>query len=73
MYAQRKNQHLLWRAGFGPAADQFEMIRTQPPERIFGLMLEAAQKKPVLFDVADPTLKAMVMGNDADPLSMRRN
>ncbi|MFI5124527.1 MAG: DUF1800 family protein [Chitinophagales bacterium] len=73
MYVQRKNQHLLWRAGFGPAADQFEMTRTQPPEKIFRLMLEAAQKDPVLFDVADPTLKAIVMGNDADPLSMRRN
>lgn len=36
-------------------------------------MLEAAQKDPVLFDVADPALKAMVMGNDADPLAMRRN
>ncbi len=73
MDAQRKNQHLLWRAGFGPAADQFEMIHMQAPEKIFRLMLEAAQKDPVLFDVADPALKAMVMGNDADPLTMRRN
>ena len=36
-------------------------------------MLQAAQKDPVPFDVADPSLKAMIMGNAADPLSMRRN
>ena len=36
-------------------------------------MLQAAQKDPVPFDVADPSLKAMIMGNAADPLSTRRN
>lgn len=36
-------------------------------------MLEACQKAPVLFDVADPRLKTMVMPVGNDPFLQRRN
>ena len=71
--AQRKNRHLLWRAGFGPAADQEEAIRNHSRVKIFDAMLGAAQKEPALFDVADPSLKSMVMGNEAAASAMRKN
>jgi uncharacterized protein (DUF1800 family) len=70
---QLKNQHLLWRAGFGPAADQLKQIRHQSPKKLFRAILEASQKDPVPFDVADAGLKALVMGGGDSSLSMRRN
>ena len=71
--AQRKNQHLWWRAGFGPATDQVEAIRNHSRVKIFDAMLGAAQKEPALFDVADPSLKSMVMGNEAAASAIRKN
>ncbi|HZK65464.1 MAG TPA: DUF1800 domain-containing protein [Puia sp.] len=73
MRDQRKNQHLLWRAGFGPSADQFKQIRNQSSGKLFRSMLEACQKAPVLFDVADSGLKAMVMAARNNPFPQRRN
>jgi uncharacterized protein (DUF1800 family) len=65
---QLKNQHLWWRAGFGPPADQVEELSRQKPERLFHSMLKASEKKPDLFDVADPQVKALV----SQPLSLQK-
>lgn len=72
MRDQRKNQHLLWRAGFGPSAEQFKQIRNQSPEKLFRSILDASQKPPVLFDVADPRLKTMVMAGENNAFSQHR-
>jgi uncharacterized protein (DUF1800 family) len=58
---QQKNQHLWWRAGFGPPADQVIDLPKQKPQALFRNLLLASDKKPVFFDVADPDLKEMVM------------
>ena len=58
---QLKNQHLWWRAGFGPPADQVKELSKRKPEALFHSILKASDKKPDFFDVADPALKEMIM------------
>jgi uncharacterized protein (DUF1800 family) len=58
---QLKNQHLWWRAGFGPPADQMKWLAKQKPETIFHSILKASEKEPDFFDRADPMLKQEVM------------
>jgi uncharacterized protein (DUF1800 family) len=58
---QLKNQHLWWRAGFGPPADQVKELSKQKPEALFHSILKASVKKPDYFDVADPALKEIIM------------
>ncbi len=58
---QLKNQHLWWRAGFGPPADQVNELSKRKPEALFHSILKASVKKPDYFDVADPALKEMIM------------
>src|SRR5882762_5642056 len=57
---QLKNQHLWWRAGFGPPSDQIRELSRQKPEKLFHSILKASENKPVFFDVADPAIKEMV-------------
>jgi len=60
---QLRNQHLWWRAGFGPPADNLNELSKEKTERLFHSILKASEKKPVFFDVADPDLKEMVSSN----------
>jgi uncharacterized protein (DUF1800 family) len=62
---QQKNQHIWWRAGFGPPADQVSLLARQKPEDLFYSLLEASGKKPEYFDVADPGLKEWVVENQS--------
>src|SRR5258707_656929 len=57
---QLKNQHLWWRAGFGPPANGVKELSKHKPETLFHSILKASEKKPDLFDVADPDLRSMV-------------
>jgi uncharacterized protein (DUF1800 family) len=59
---QLKNQHLWWRAGFGPPANQVPELSKQKPEALFHSILKASEIKPEFFDMADPELKDLVMG-----------
>jgi uncharacterized protein (DUF1800 family) len=59
---QTKNQHLMWRAGFGPAIDQLDQLKTIKPSDLFKALQKASAKKPVYMDVADDYLKGIVMG-----------
>lgn len=61
MENQQKNQHLWWRAGFGPPVDRVMELPKQKPGSLFSDLLKASEKNPVVFDVADPELKEMVM------------
>jgi len=69
---QQKNQHLWWRAGFGPPADQLIDLPKQKPEALFHNLLIASDKKPAFFDVADPDLKEMVMELNSGKLVQRQ-
>jgi uncharacterized protein (DUF1800 family) len=67
---QLKNQHLWWRAGFGPPADQASSLAREKPDSLFHSILKASEKKPELFDVADAEMRAMV--NDAMQMAAGR-
>lgn len=59
---QLKNQHLLWRAGFGPAVEQLSDLSEYTPKQFYKALLKASEKKPDYIDVADDYLKGLVMG-----------
>jgi uncharacterized protein (DUF1800 family) len=61
---QLKNQHLMWRAGFGPAAAQLEQLKKISPQQLYKALQKASAKKPEYIDVADNYLKGLVMGID---------
>ena len=59
---QLKNQHLMWRAGFGPAADQLEQLQKITPDQLYKALQKASSKKPEYLDATDDYLKGLVQG-----------
>jgi uncharacterized protein (DUF1800 family) len=59
---QLKNQHLMWRAGFGPAATQVDQLKSVTPSQLYKALLQASSKKPEYIDVANDYLKGLFMG-----------
>ncbi|HWJ91804.1 MAG TPA: hypothetical protein VNR87_11870, partial [Flavisolibacter sp.] len=59
---QLKNQHLMWRAGFGPSADQLEDLKSVSPQEVFKAIQKASSKKPEYLDATDDYLKGLVKG-----------
>ncbi len=59
---QLKNQHLMWRAGFGPAADQLEQLQKITPTQLYKALQKASNKKPEYLDATDNYLKGLVQG-----------
>jgi hypothetical protein len=57
-----KNQHLMWRAGFGPAADQLEEFGMLSPLQLYQALQKASSKKPGFIDATDDYLKGLVKG-----------
>ena len=62
MSTQLKNQHLLWRAGFGPAAEQLADLSRYSPAQFYSALVKASAKKPLYIDVADNYLEGLYMG-----------
>lgn len=61
---QLKNQHLLWRAGFGPAVEQFSDLSRFTPQEVYAALKKASQKTPLYINVADNYLQGLMMGID---------
>src|SRR5688572_27611058 len=59
---QLKNQHLMWRAGFGPAVEQLGDLSEYSPKQFYKALIKASDKKPDYIDVADDYLKGLLMG-----------
>ncbi|WP_207512148.1 DUF1800 domain-containing protein [Longitalea luteola] len=59
---QLKNQHLLWRAGFGPMASAFHELATTSQKSYINALFKASAKSPAMIDVADNAIKGLVMG-----------
>jgi uncharacterized protein (DUF1800 family) len=68
---QQKNQHLMWRAGFGPAAVQVESLKSLNPADLFKALQKSSSRKPAYIDVADDYLKGLYMG--VEEMSKREN
>ncbi|MFN8289213.1 MAG: DUF1800 domain-containing protein [Chitinophagaceae bacterium] len=68
---QMKNQHLMWRAGFGPAVEQLGDLSQYSPKQFYKALVKASSKSPEYIDVADDYLKGLLMGID-DAVRMQK-
>jgi len=59
---QQKNQHLMWRAGFGPSVEQLPDFSKTNPVHLYKALQKASDKKPEYIDVADDFLKGLFAG-----------
>ncbi|HTS45872.1 MAG TPA: DUF1800 domain-containing protein [Puia sp.] len=59
---QQKNQHLLWRAGFGPMAEDISQLPNASQKSYLKVIMKASSKSPEYIDVANNMLKGLVMG-----------
>ncbi|MEO8405913.1 MAG: DUF1800 domain-containing protein [Chitinophagaceae bacterium] len=59
---QLRNQHLLWRAGFGPAVEQLSDLSAFSSKEFYKAMIKASGKKPEYINVADNYLQGLMMG-----------
>ncbi|HEX6915098.1 MAG TPA: DUF1800 family protein, partial [Chitinophagaceae bacterium] len=72
---QMKNQHLLWRAGFGVAAENLKDLSRVNHHKIYEALAKASSPVPTYFDVADNAVKGLFMGlGDAAKMeALRKN
>ena len=61
---QLKNQHLLWRAGFGPTAENAAALDILPQKKTWELLLNTSSKKPEKINVATNLLEGLEKGLD---------
>ncbi len=61
---QLKNQHLLWRAGFGPMAEELHQLPKTSPDLYVEALFKASEKSPRYIDVASNAVKGLLMGVD---------
>ena len=61
---QLKNQHLLWRAGFGPMAEEFHQLPNSSTKSYVEALFKASSKAPNDIDVASNAVKGLFMGMD---------
>src|SRR5215510_8730840 len=59
---QLENQHLLWRAGFGPAVYQLNDLNTSSPQKLFKSLQKASSKKPEYLEAAGNSLQGLMLG-----------
>ncbi|HMT95992.1 MAG TPA: DUF1800 domain-containing protein [Ferruginibacter sp.] len=57
-----KNQHLLWRAGFGPMAENAASLDDFPTQKLWELLIETSVKKPAKIEVARSLSDGLVKG-----------
>jgi len=68
---QLKNQHLMWRAGFGPAAAQLSQLKSVTPAQLYAALQKASAKKPEFIDATDDYLKGLVRGIQEEGMKKR--
>ncbi len=59
---QLKNQHLIWRAAFGPMAENANELHGVSHKNLYGLLLKTSSASPQPFNVASNVLDGMVKG-----------
>ena len=59
---QLENQHLLWRAGFGPAVYQLDDLTSSSPQKLYKALQKASSKKPEYLQAADNYLQGLMLG-----------
>src|SRR5206468_8927865 len=61
---QLKNQHLMWRAGFGPSVEQLGDLDKFSSQKLFKALQKASEKKPEYLNAADDYLSGLMKGID---------
>ena len=56
------NQHLLWRAGFGPAVYQLNDLGNSSSQKLYRTLQKASSKKPEYLQAADNYLQGLMLG-----------
>lgn len=69
---QIKNQHLLWRAGFGVTVSDLSMIDSISPSRLYKKLEKESASEITLLDTASSTVKNALL-LPQNPLAMQRN
>src|SRR5688572_16901767 len=59
---QLKNQHLLWRAAFGPMAENANELKDASQKELYDLLIKTSAKKPVNINVAVNPFDGLVKG-----------
>lgn len=59
---QQKNQHLLWRAAFGPMIENVNQLEKISPKELLQLLNKTSSKNPKYIDVASGTVDGLVKG-----------
>ncbi len=59
---QLKNQHLLWRAGFGPMAENAGQLAGLSQKKLWELLLSTSQKQPKKIEVAKNPVDGLFKG-----------
>jgi len=59
---QLKNQHLMWRAGFGPSVEQLDELGKISSEKLFQSLQKDSARKPQYIEAADNYLQGLMMG-----------
>ena len=57
-----KNQHLLWRAAFGPLAENIVDISDLSQQKLWELLLKASTKKPEKIEVSSGMFDGLIKG-----------
>jgi uncharacterized protein (DUF1800 family) len=57
-----KNQHLLWRAAFGPMAENAAELDSISQKKLWELLVQTSSKKPEYINVASNMFDGMVKG-----------
>lgn len=57
-----RNQHLLWRAAFGPMAENAAGLDNLSPKKLWDLLLKTSGKKPERINVASGMLDGLAKG-----------
>ncbi|MGN6194365.1 MAG: DUF1800 domain-containing protein [Ginsengibacter sp.] len=59
---QLKNQHLLWRAAFGPMAENANQLDQVSQKELYDLLLKTSSKNPDPLNVANNTFDGLIKG-----------
>ena len=59
---QLENQHLLWRAGFGPAIYQLNDLTNSSPQELYKGLQKTSSKKPEYLEAAGNYLQGLMLG-----------
>ncbi|MBS1730927.1 MAG: DUF1800 domain-containing protein [Bacteroidetes bacterium] len=59
---QIENQHLLWRAAFGPVMDNFSQFKEITPAQLYAQLKKNTLQKPIPFEIAQNMYDGLIKG-----------